>query len=797
MAISPSDGQKYARSIRALYEKSEQDLLEKIARRVARGLNTDPDTKHWLDAKLKEVRRSMSEIDRVLAKLSKDGTKAIQNLTIQGYISGMISADSDLSVYDVPMSAKPLKIPAGNVDPAGIVGSFGTMHTAAINALVGASSGGIINAHTQILRSSKDAYRNVITDILGSAVGGVDTRQQATQKALNKFADTGIGYFKDKNGKKWDLSTYAEMATRTGMAHAHIEGHVNRMVEQGYDLVIVSDHPEESPLCRPHEGKVYSVKEGHPVYPSLNWAIANGLFHPNCRHTINAYIEGLTEPPHTTGDPKGYEIRKHHRELERKVKFWKKREIVAVTDKEKRLAHQKVKHWQGELRSFTAETGRRRMYTREQVHLATFKLVDKDASKLIKTAADDIPKTVSDYAMISTDGRNFIGLLRGTSNKELFREFTQIMDDLKDVAGLGTTARLNAAREIFRGDKILNDFKPKAVDVEVSKLSPTISEPKWDPDNTKLSRGLWAENNKGIKLSSISGMQPKELKDTLDSDMYERFDDLGIASRFASVFQYTDATALDKIYSSHVTMEGIAHAYNPDPNLYKVRFVKFTARDHGNGNDLYSSDFSLVIEDKFDETKVGTISRTIIRRGDNFTVKNDYFELEPEYQGSGIATSVYFKQEQMVKKMANGRPINIKIHANLNVGAYAWSRHGFDFNDNSTRVELRKEVEKQIWKYLEDEISKPDVTSKKITDLFEGMLNRMGYNSLDDIIYPWQFAALDDGNNHKLPYNFEGTGHFGKALMLHFNDWLGLKKLNQGHDGEEIGNLYYQSKGVE
>ncbi len=129
----------------------------------------------------------------------------------------------------------------------------------------------------------------------------------------------------------------------------------------------MSDHLEECDLCRPYEGKIYSVNDGHPQYRNIAEAIAGGLFHPNCGHRALTYIEGLTKPIIATADPEGYEQRERQRYLERGIRQWKRREAMAMTDKEREKASKKVDEWKNAMTEFIDETGRRRKYNRERI----------------------------------------------------------------------------------------------------------------------------------------------------------------------------------------------------------------------------------------------------------------------------------------------------------------------------------------------------------------------------------------------------------------------------------------------
>jgi hypothetical protein len=174
----------------------------------------------------------------------------------------------------------------------------------------------------------------------------------------------------DTAGRRWDITSYAEMAVRSATGQAAVQGHINRLTDNGYDLVIVSDSPEECELCRPWEGQVLSVSGQTPGYPTVADATAAGLFHPCCTHTLGAYIPGLTRPMQGTENPQGYEERQQQRYNERMIRRWKRREAVAITDKDKALSTAKVREWQARQREFIEATGRKRLYYREQIKRA-------------------------------------------------------------------------------------------------------------------------------------------------------------------------------------------------------------------------------------------------------------------------------------------------------------------------------------------------------------------------------------------------------------------------------------------
>jgi hypothetical protein len=109
------------------------------------------------------------------------------------------------------------------------------------------------------------------------------------------LSEYGLDSLIDKAGRSWSLDRYTEMLIRTKTVEARNRGLINRVLENGYDLVQVSDHMGECDLCRPWEGRILSLTGQTKGYPTLAEAESQGLFHPNCRHAINTLHRELAE----------------------------------------------------------------------------------------------------------------------------------------------------------------------------------------------------------------------------------------------------------------------------------------------------------------------------------------------------------------------------------------------------------------------------------------------------------------------------------------------------------------------
>lgn len=329
-----------------LYARAADSILATVARRLRNGI-TQPG---WAERKLLEVAALRNEAQQQLDQLLRDAPQAVENGITTAYRQGVADAAEDL----------PNAPPAGRLVNERAVRSLVTEATTALRA-----------THFQILRSTLDTYRVAVfeagtTDVLT----GVRTRRQAAQQVLDRFANRGVTGFVDSRGRAWALESYTEMAVRTSAGRAQVQGTLDRFTQAGRDLVIVSDAPEECDVCRPWEGRVLSISGATQGYPTVSDATSSGLFHANCRHSLAAYIPGVTRRRTNTADPEGDRARQEQRRLERGIRRWKRREEVALSDDARAKAVAHKRQWQARLRAHVDEHDRKRLRYREQTSRA-------------------------------------------------------------------------------------------------------------------------------------------------------------------------------------------------------------------------------------------------------------------------------------------------------------------------------------------------------------------------------------------------------------------------------------------
>lgn len=356
LGIEKDINEALLKDIMAIYADAEDKMLKAVAKRVAKGIKTEG----WNEQKLQETQKLNKELAKLIGDVKKLSNAKVSKGIIEAYKTGMMEVgekgthETILDELEVPMNLKMQVLAANNL---------------------------LNNASFQVLRNANDAYQQIMANATTGLLAGTDTRIQATQKMLNEFASKGITTFVDKAGRNWSLASYAEMCTRTVTAHAALQGHIDRQLEVGEDLVKVSSIGTTCPICMRWQGVVLSISGNSPKYHSVDEAKAAGLFHPNCKHTLGMYIpelddgtehEGKVEPMSQEEANKQYGVQRNklvekQRANERMIRYWKNRKALAMTPEEKAKCDEKIKKWQYTNMLHCEKNGLRRQYAREGV----------------------------------------------------------------------------------------------------------------------------------------------------------------------------------------------------------------------------------------------------------------------------------------------------------------------------------------------------------------------------------------------------------------------------------------------
>ena len=280
-------------------------------------------------------------------------------------------------------------------------------------------------ALTAAVRNMDDVYRTTLNKVQLMMGTGSITLNEAIDLATRDFLDKGINCIVYADGRRVNIADYVRMALRTTSTRATLQGAAKRFAELGYDTVLISQYGGCSETCEPYQGKVYiddvftiwngerSGDFGKSNYCDkwfmlLSVAIRGGLFHPNCRHTMGQYIEGLTKIPQPIPAEKIREQRaleEKQRAMERKIRALKRKVEGTQDEKKVKEYKRKLREEQGKLREFIKEHDDvlRRDYSREKIYSGkgepkqeTPRTEEAPMSKLPENTTPQLPEVTQD-----------------------------------------------------------------------------------------------------------------------------------------------------------------------------------------------------------------------------------------------------------------------------------------------------------------------------------------------------------------------------------------------------------------
>lgn len=232
------------------------------------------------------------------------------------------------------------------------------------------------------------AFYRALNSAEADIMSGAISYSQAIEKAVRELADSGLKKVEyDSNGRK--RLTQTDVAVRRAVLTG-INQLNSRYTEQsaerlGTDLFEVSAHAgarDNGVGWQNHkswQGKVYSLRDDHPKYPSIykvcGLGQVDGLEGANCRHRRFPFVEGISEPSYTDGELgridrpafefqgekyTQYEATQRQREIERTVRKYRRREIAyraAGLEEEANAAGVRIKRLNLLYRDFSEVSG--------------------------------------------------------------------------------------------------------------------------------------------------------------------------------------------------------------------------------------------------------------------------------------------------------------------------------------------------------------------------------------------------------------------------------------------------------
>ena len=371
--LSPEFLAALPESVVALFLQVEEDLLEDIARRIAK---TDgiTDTAKWQAWRYEQVKLFSSNALQTLAAATGKSKEELVQLFREAALE-TLAADNEIYTaagLTVPETLSPTLqniLQSGYLQTGQMMENF-TATTA--------------NTVTRQFENALDrAWLQINT-------GGF-TYQQAIRKAIQTLAQDGLSAIVYPSGHRDTIETAVRRAVLTGVNQTAAKLQIARMEEMGCEFVEVTAHPGARPSHAVWQGKVFHRGDGTSVngvyYPpfvqSTGYGTGAGLGGWNCRHNFFPFFPGLSKRAYTNEmlaqldakeisyqgkDYTRYEASQMQRALERKIRK-AKREYLSLDAAGQDTAESAVKLRQAraQLNDFLTETGLRQDNFREQV----------------------------------------------------------------------------------------------------------------------------------------------------------------------------------------------------------------------------------------------------------------------------------------------------------------------------------------------------------------------------------------------------------------------------------------------
>lgn len=397
-------------NIRDIFLMMELDLIRSMARNLKRHQEEEYKQgfkfEQWQSAKLRDLERFRRENKAIIGEYNKPIEELINFTLLNTYtksqdnvnrfikeiknefIDGVfIRLPGDLEPISQPVEAENMQRMLEEVvenariwqeTPTPIDEAFFRTNDSKFNALMETVENDFNRANAAVLRRMDDVYRQTIFKAQVHYNTGTVSLDKAIDMATKDFLEKGIDAIVYKDGKKVNITTYAEMALRTANHRAYLMGEGKKRQELGLSLVVVSAHATSCELCVPWQGlvlidDVYSggKKEDGP-YKLLSTAMEAGFLHPNCRHNMNTYFPGITTLPKVPNMDKAldnYKREQQQRHIERQIRKYKRLEAGSVDEENRKQYKEKVREWQKVMREHLEDNPQlRRAYRREKIY---------------------------------------------------------------------------------------------------------------------------------------------------------------------------------------------------------------------------------------------------------------------------------------------------------------------------------------------------------------------------------------------------------------------------------------------
>lgn len=240
------------------------------------------------------------------------------------------------------------------------------------------------------------AYQKVLDDAAIQVMSGAVDYNTAIKGAVKRLTDSGLQMVNYASGWHNRVDVAARRAVMTGVSQLSAQYAEQTAEALGTDLREVTAHSgarDTGTGWQNHkawQGKVYSMKPGHPKYPDIHDVCGlgkvDGLEGANCRHGHFPFVEGVSERTYTDEQLKNidkppfdyqgrtytaYEATQKQRQIETAMRNLKRKMLGMDSsgfDSEYQAASVRLKRLSKEYKQFSATAGLRTQPERAMVY---------------------------------------------------------------------------------------------------------------------------------------------------------------------------------------------------------------------------------------------------------------------------------------------------------------------------------------------------------------------------------------------------------------------------------------------
>jgi len=149
-----------------------------------------------------------------------------------------------------------------------------------------------------VSQAQDQALRTIGLEESAAKVATGSTVTQMRNAMIDRMQREALMTVQTRDGRQMRIERYAELVSRSTTREAGNAARINQLQDNGHDLVKMTTHYPTCKICAPLQGRVYSISGKSARFPSLSRAFQPHYknVHPNCRHSVHPWIEGLQTP---------------------------------------------------------------------------------------------------------------------------------------------------------------------------------------------------------------------------------------------------------------------------------------------------------------------------------------------------------------------------------------------------------------------------------------------------------------------------------------------------------------------